>query len=176
MKRRNFLKLSAVTSMWLLTGCGGGGTNSSDVDSDLTNSVNKLIIPPLLIGTDVNGVKNYDLTIQKATHTFFTGLSTSTYAVNGTYLAPTLKLQNGDAVSINYTNKLDETTTMHGHGMHVPADMDGAAHQPIESGATWSAKYTVNQRACTNWYHPHLMGKTAEHVYKGIAGLIYLSK
>ena len=172
MKRRNFLKLSAVTSLWILTGCGGGGTNSSSVDGDLTNNINKLFIPPLLEGTDVNGIKNYDLTIQKATHTFFTGLSTSTYAVNGTYLAPTLKLTNGDEVSINYTNKLDETTTMHGHGMHVPPEMDGAAHQPIASGETWSAKYTVKQRACTNWYHPHLMGKTAEHVYKGLAGLI----
>jgi len=63
---------------------------------------------------------------------------------------------------------------MHGHGMHLPATMDGAAHQPIAAGATWSAQYTVNQRACTNWYHPHYMGKTAEHVYKGLAGLIIL--
>ncbi len=172
MKRRNFLKLSSVTSLWLLTGCGGGGTNSSNIDNNLTDSINKLIIPPLLTGTDINGVKNYDLTIQKATHTFFTGLGTNTYAVNGSYLGPTLKLKNGDTVSINHTNKLDEKTTMHGHGMHVPAEMDGAAHQVIESGTTWSAKYTVNQRACTNWYHPHLMGKTAEHVYQGLAGLI----
>jgi len=172
MKRRDFLKLSAVTSLWLLTGCGGGGANSSTIDPNASSDINRLKIPSLLEGTDINGVKHYELNIQKAIHTFFSGYETATYAVNGTYLAPTLKLNNGDDVSLNYTNNLDETTTMHGHGMHVPANMDGAAHQPIKSGETWSAKYKVNQRACTNWYHPHLMGKTAEHVYKGLAGLI----
>jgi len=32
----------------------------------------------------------------------------------------------------------------------------------------------MNQRASTNWYHPHLMGKTAEHVYMGLAGFLIL--
>jgi len=173
MERRDFIKLSTVTTLWLLTGCGGGGTSKSSVNSSDTSS-KSLIIPPLLTGTDKSGVKHYDLTIQKATHKFFNDFSTATYAVNGTYLAPTLKLINRENVSINYTNNLDEPTTMHGHGMHVPATMDGAAHQVIAPRETWSATYTVNQRASTNWYHPHLMGKTAEHVYKGLAGLIII--
>ena len=195
MKRRDFLKLSTITASWVLTGCGGGtggvnnGTNnntatpnnnpSSNTNSafDLTSfkdTFTPLIIPPLLTPTDVAGIKNYNLNIQKAQHTFFEGFDTATYAVNGTYLAPTLKVTNGDQVSINFTNNLDEPTTMHGHGMHLPANMDGAAHQPIAVGATWSAQYTVNQKACTNWYHPHYMGKTAEHVYKGLAGLLII--
>ena len=169
MKRRCFVKLSAITATWLLTGCGGGTSSSA---SGLDFSVKKLIIPPLLTAIDKSGIKHYDLNIQKSTHTFFDGFDTATYAINGTYLAPTLKLVNGENVSLNYTNNLDEATTMHGHGMHVPANMDGAAHQVISAGSTWSATYTVKQKACTNWYHPHLMGKTAEHVYKGLAGLI----
>ena len=185
MNRRDFFKLSAITASWLLTGCGGGGTRGMNSNMGLSfstfdftpylNTLTPLAIPPLLTPTvDAAGVKNYDLTIQKATHTFFAGYDTATYAVNGTYLAPTLKLTNGDSVSINFTNNLDEPTTMHEHGMHLPANMDGTAHQPIAVGTTWSAQYTVNQRACTNWYHPHYMGKTAEHVYKGLAGLIIL--
>ena len=173
MQRRDFLKLSAVTATWLLTGCGGGGTNSSAVSFDNTTN-RKLMIPTLLEGEDRAGVKHFDLTIKESFHKFFDAYESKTYAVNGTYLAPTLKLNNGDDVSINYTNKLNETTTMHGHGMHVPAIMDGAAHQPIAPNTTWSAQYKVNQRASTNWYHPHLMGKTAEHVYQGLAGLIYV--
>jgi FtsP/CotA-like multicopper oxidase with cupredoxin domain len=58
--------------------------------------------------------------------------------------------------------------------MHLPANMDGTAHQEIAAGGTWSAQYTVNQKACTNWYHPHTLHKTGEHVYKGIAGLIII--
>ncbi len=81
MKRRNFLKLSTVTSLWLLTGCGGGGTNSSGIDGGLANSTNKLTIPPLLTGTDVNGVKNYDLTIQNII-SFFIYLSFNSLKLN----------------------------------------------------------------------------------------------
>jgi len=176
MERRDFFKLSAITATWILTGCGGsggGGVNTSDINTG-AERLTKLIIPPLLIATDIGGVKHYDLEIKKARHSFFSKYNTATYAINGTYLGPTLKLTNGDNVSINFTNNLSEDTTMHGHGMHVPSTMDGASHQNIAVGATWSAQYTVNQRACTNWYHPHYMGKTAEHVYKGLAGLIII--
>ena len=92
--------------------------------------------------------------------------------MNSNYLGETLYLRNKSDVSINYTNNIDEVVAIHGHGMHVPAKMDGGPHQKILEGAIWSAKYTVNQQASTNWYHAHLKGKTAEHVYKGLAGLI----
>jgi len=81
-------------------------------------------------------------------------------------------MKNGDSVKISYTNRLDEVTTMHGHGMHVPAKMDGGPHQAIEPNGTWIAQYNVKQKASTNWYHPHIMGKTAEQVYFGLAGFI----
>ncbi|MDQ7045577.1 MAG: multicopper oxidase domain-containing protein [Sulfurimonas sp.] len=191
MKRRNFILLSSVASSVVLTGCmpmllaggmGGMGmdftsaTNSNPLSSSANDKTfNKaLAIPPLLEGENRNGTYHYDLKIQKAQHEFFDNTLTDTYAVNGTYLAPTLKLINGQDVSLNYTNKLDETTTMHGHGMHLPAKMDGTAHQSIAPDARWSAKYRVKQKACTNWYHPHAHEKTAEHVYKGLAGLIII--
>jgi len=63
---------------------------------------------------------------------------------------------------------------MHGHGMHVPGNMDGSAHQPIAVGTTWSSRFIVNQKACTNWYHPHYLHRTASHVYQGLAGLIII--
>ena len=175
MKRREFLGLSAVASIFILTGCGGGiNTSSSDL-SNLEKKRAKLPMPTLLNGVDRGGVKHYDLTINKVEPDFFTNVKTNTYAFNEqTFLGPTILLENGDDVSINYKNNLDEATTVHGHGMHVPAVMDGAAHQPIAAGATWSAEYSVNQEACTNWYHPHYMGKTAEHVYMGLAGLIII--
>ncbi len=182
MQRRKFLMLSSVASGVIFSGCLPMLLmNSSQLNAKESRSVanrdkfsNKLAIPPLLEGELREGVRHYDLTIQEAQHRFFEDKLTHTYAVNGTYLAPTLKLVNGQKVSINYTNKLRETTTMHGHGMHLPANMDGTAHQPIAPNETWSAQYTVKQRACTNWYHPHAMDKTAEHVYKGLAGLLII--
>jgi len=134
----------------------------------------ELFIPPLIDPNKINGVRNFALNIQESSHTFFEGISTKTYGISSSYLGPTLYMRRGDDIAITYTNTLAEPTTMHGHGMHVPAAMDGGPHQIIQPGRSWRASYRVNQKACTNWYHPHLMGKTAEHVYKGLAGLIYI--
>ena len=134
----------------------------------------ELAIPPLLDPSPVNGVKYFSLNIQKSTKIFFDGINTLTYGINADYLGPTLLLRRGEEVSLDYTNHLSEATTMHGHGMHLPASMDGGPHQVIQPGNKWSARFRVNQHACTNWYHPHLMGKTAEQVYKGLAGMIYI--
>jgi len=60
--------------------------------------------------------------------------------------------------------------------MHVPARMDGTAHQPIAPNSSWSARYKVNQKASTNWYHPHTMDNTARHIYQGLAGLIIVEE
>ena len=181
MERREFLTLSTVTAIYILTGCGGGGSSSGDGnDSGGSNpgsgtpAAGALPIPELKTATDIAGVKHYDLNIVENQHTFFDGIKTNTYAIDSTYLGPTLLLKRGDNVSINYTNKLSVETTMHGHGMHVPGNMDGTAHQPIAVGGTWSAQYTVNQTACTNWYHPHYLHKTAPHVYQGLAGFIII--
>ena len=164
-----------ISSVMFFISCnnrmGNMGTTKSEYKFD-NSTFNKLAIPSILEPTVIDGVNHYDLKIQKGVHSFFKDVETKTFGVNGGYLGPTLILKNGEKVSLDYTNLLGEPTTMHGHGMHVPAKMDGTPHQKIKSGDKWSAVYTVKQRAATNWYHPHLMGKTAEHVYKGLAGLL----
>lgn len=167
--RRDFLALSATTALYLLTGCGDNGDSGSDSG---IGEGGTLPIPKLMTPTIRSGVAHYDLDIIETEHTFFSGIKTKTWGVNSSYLGPTLLLQRGTEVSINYSNRLSVETTMHGHGMHVPGNMDGSAHQPIGVGSTWSARYVVNQKACTNWYHPHYLHQTAPHVYQGLAGLI----
>jgi len=168
MQRRTFLALSSVTALALVVGY------KTKVKAPITTVKNALPIPVLLHPRKRDDVSHYDLNIQEAKHTFFEGILTGTYAINSTYLGPTLLMQNGDKVSVNYTNNLQETITMHGHGMHVPPSMDGTAHQPFAPNQIFSAQYTVNQKACTNWYHPHTMDKTAPQVYQGLAGLIII--
>ncbi len=172
MKKREFLTLSSVVALYIMTGCGGDSNDTSTYQGD-TKDVS-LPIPELLEPRVEGGVKHFDLRLKETKHKFFNNIETETFAINGTYLGPTIKIENTDEVSINFTNHLNESTTMHGHGMHVPPSMDGGPHQVINSGKSWSARYRVNQKACTNWYHPHLMGKTADHVYKGLAGLIII--
>jgi len=166
--RRKFLALS-VGSGLTLWGCGMHRISSSTA----TNVVRSqpLPIPKLLTGTKINGQRVYDLTMQQGSMVFVPGKSTPTFGYNGDILGPTLLMNKGDDVGINVTNQLGEASTTHWHGLHLPAVMDGGPHQRIENGDTWQARFTIMNEAATFWYHPHLMGKTAEHVYHGLAGL-----
>jgi blue copper oxidase len=71
-------------------------------------------------------------------------------------------------------NRLPEPTTIHWHGMHLPAAADGGPHQLIPPGTTWSPGWRIDQPAATLWYHPHPHGTTESHVYRGVAGLFLL--
>jgi FtsP/CotA-like multicopper oxidase with cupredoxin domain len=136
---------------------------------------NPLRIPPLLEATaDAWGSRTFDLTVAPGRTEFLAGSSTDTWGVNGSYLGPTLRAAVGEEVRVNVTNRLEETTTIHWHGMHLPASMDGGPHQPIAPGATWSPSWTVDQPAATLWYHAHPHGRTQDHVYRGVAGLFLI--
>jgi FtsP/CotA-like multicopper oxidase with cupredoxin domain len=70
------------------------------------------------------------------------------------YLGPTLRARPGDSVELRVHNKLPEATTIHWHGMHLPAVADGGPHQLIEPGETWAPSWTIEQPAATLWYNP----------------------
>jgi FtsP/CotA-like multicopper oxidase with cupredoxin domain len=148
--------------------------NVNDKDNETTTEMQTLLIPPLASYKMVEGYKVFNMNIQESEHEFFKGVKTKTYGVNSDILGETIRIHRGDDVKIVYNNLLKEATTMHGHGMHVPATMDGGPKNKIQPNSSWTAQYTVNQKASTNWYHPHLMGKTAEHVYMGLAGFILI--
>lgn len=130
------------------------------------------VVPPLLEGEMVDGVRVIRLQLQTGQMEWVTGAPTATYGINGNYLGPTLHMQRGDRVRIEVTNSLGETSTLHWHGMQVPSRADGGPYQTIAAGTTWVAEYTVDQRAATTWYHPHQMHETARQVYMGMGGVI----
>ncbi|AKK10561.1 multicopper oxidase domain-containing protein [Corynebacterium uterequi] len=127
-----------------------------------------LPIPELLEGP------NFSLEAREGETEILAGKSTPTWGYNASILGPTLLMKRGEKVTIDVKNSLPEMTTVHWHGMHVPAEMDGGPHSAIEPGQSWTASYEVKQEACTLWYHPHPHGKTGLHAYRGLAGLIYV--
>ena len=176
MSRRTFLKVFAVGAVVLM----GGGyllrdrfLNDGNPSSTATDVISgqRLPIPELLTGTEMDGKQVYDLIMQPGSMTYVPGKQTATFAYNGNILGPTLLMHKGAEVVINVTNRLGEPATTHWHGIHLPAIMDGGPHQRIDDGDTWQAQYTIMNEEATFWYHPHLEGKTAEHVYHGLAGL-----
>lgn len=147
--------------------------NKSDKDQKQISK--KLPIPELLEDKDPEeGRAEFDLKVQYGRTEFIDGKETDTLGYNGNYLGPVIRVNKGDDVKINIENSLDEQTTVHWHGLEVDAEMDGGPHQVIESKSTWEPYFTIDQPASTLWYHPHLMHKTGEQVYKGLAGLFYI--
>ena len=137
---------------------------------------NELQIPPLLAHhVDGDGRKVFELELRAGASELLRGKMTETWGANGAYLGPTLRAERGDRIEVRVRNELPETTTNHWHGMHLPAEADGGPHQQIEPGETWRPGWEIDQPAATLWYHPHLMGETAKHVYNGIAGLFILN-
>jgi FtsP/CotA-like multicopper oxidase with cupredoxin domain len=133
---------------------------------------NALRIPPLAEPTIApDGTKVFDLRFTAGQTDIVDDGPSETWGLNGTYLGPTLRANAGDTVRVDVTNGVDEPTTLHWHGMHLPAAMDGGPHQLVDPGATWSPSWTVDQPAATLWYHPHLHGETADQVYRGAAGM-----
>ena len=146
----------------------------TDDSVDDSEHVNALAIPPVLEGDERDGIRQFELTLQEGSRSFIEGSSTPTWGVNGDFLGPTLRMRRSDVVQMSVSNSLPDATSIHWHGMHLPAEMDGGPHQMIDAGTTWTPTWTVDQPATTLWYHPHPHGETADHVWNGIAGMMIL--
>ena len=128
-----------------------------------------LFIPDTLVGP------TYNLTMHMDSVQFFPGNISHTYAYNANkYLGPTLIMNKGANVSIMVHNQIDDTTTVHWHGFHIPSKWDGGPHANIIPGASWNPQFTVMNNAATYWYHPHPDMKTARQAIRGAAGLIII--
>ncbi|WP_417430807.1 copper resistance system multicopper oxidase [Kiloniella sp.] len=76
---------------------------------------------------------------------------------NGSSPGPILHFTEGENVTINVTNNLDKPTSIHWHGLILPANMDGVpgiSFDGIAPGETFSYQFPVVQSG-TYWYHSH---------------------
>ena len=93
------------------------------------------------------------------------------------FLGPTLIWNKGDSLNITVMNNLSKKSTVHWHGAHVPANMDGGPHSQIDPGTMWlvdgvNPHFKVFDEPATMWYHPHAHGSTLSQVQMGLAGMI----
>ncbi len=127
------------------------------------------------------GVFRATLIAQPAAHALLAGQPATTFwqydanAANndGPVIGPLIDVREGDRVEIRLINRLAQPTTIHWHGLPVPADQDGNPANPILPGAEHIYRFTLpNGSAGTYWYHPHPHMHTAEQVFRGLAGPI----
>lgn len=144
--------------------------NSASVQAQNASTVRtyqRLHIPEAISG------KSFQLRLHTSKMSFWKGATTATYGYNNeNYWGPTLIFNQGDTVKVDIKNDLNEPTTTHWHGMHIPAAMDGGPHQVIPAGATWSPSFVVKNNPGTYWYHPHVHQSTQKQLTYGAGGLI----
>ena len=73
---------------------------------------------------------------------------------NGSLPAPTLHWQEGETVTLQVTNNLNESTSLHWHGIILPYRVPGISFPGIAPGETFTYRFQVNQSG-TYWYHGH---------------------
>ena len=87
----------------------------------------------------------------------FTGVVRTATTINGSIPSPTLRLREGDEVTIKVTNTLSVPSSIHWHGIILPYQMDGVpglSFKGIMPGETFVYKFTLQQSG-TYWYHSH---------------------
>lgn len=93
---------------------------------------------------------------------------------SGGLLGPTLSLGKGELLNIQFSNRLNENSNIHWHGLTPPPEMDGHPQDVHSPGADFRYQFRVNNRAGTYWYHPHPIHHTANQVYEGLARMILI--
>ncbi|MWB97354.1 multicopper oxidase family protein [Agromyces seonyuensis] len=157
-----------------LAGCGLVGPAVVDTSGKVEFD-RPLAIPPLAPSTlDADGTRVFALTAERGETEFEPGVPSETWGYDDDHLGPTLVAERGERVRVDVQNDLDEATTLHWHGMQLPAAVDGGPHQPIEPGASRHPEWTIDQPAATLWYHPHPHEETEQQVERGLAGLFLL--
>ena len=98
----------------------------------------------------------------------FTDRARSAITVNGSLPAPTLRWREGDTVTIRVANTLaDAPTSIHWHGLLLPANMDGVpglSFDGIAPGEAYLYRFTLRQSG-TYWYHSHSMFQEQAGLY-----------
>jgi CopA family copper-resistance protein len=129
----------------LLANCAGGTLWRSAVAGPMP-----LPAQPVLSGSTFNLVID-SLPVN------LTGRRRLATAANGSLPAPILRMRQGDTVTIHVANRLTEPTSLHWHGLRLPADQDGVpglTFGGIAAGASFTYHFPILQ-AGTYWYHSH---------------------
>jgi len=106
--------------------------------------------PTVLSGTE------FDLSIGE-TPVNITGSPRMAMTINGTLPGPLLRWREGDTITLRVKNRLEQDTSIHWHGILLPANMDGVpglSFHGIAPDGMYVYQFKVRQNG-TYWYHSH---------------------
>lgn len=143
------------------------------------------VLEPLKSTMDADGHTTHHYRIQQrlSTANIVPGLSTPILGYNGTFPGPTIKVNQGERISLMMDNvlpllhpqwgyRLDTSTHLHGSAS-LP-QFDGYANDLTGLGQCKDYEYPNFQPARTLWYHDHAAHVTSQSVYSGLAGQYHM--
>lgn len=87
----------------------------------------------------------------------FSGRERTAMAINGSIPGPLLHWREGDTVTLRVHNRLPQDTSIHWHGILLPANMDGVpgfSFAGIAPDGMYEYRFRLKQSG-TYWYHSH---------------------
>lgn len=170
---QNFVVLCSLT----MAACGshgehgGHGEHSSRVVEILPATEGDWDLVPLKDENPDPDIVEVKLEAKIAKFTYHNNQTVDAWTYNGSMPGPLLEAKVGDRVIVHFKNSLPESTTVHWHGLRIPAEMDGtlAMQNPIQSGQDHTYDFVVQDEGYF-WFHPHM--HTDEQVARGLVGAI----
>jgi FtsP/CotA-like multicopper oxidase with cupredoxin domain len=196
--RRAFLKTSALglTAGSLLTACSSGSVESARAEAapaaapppksarekaeemDAMHEVRMNAFPQPTEGRGnqvlkprlVDGVKVFELTTSVVQWETEKGKTVEAWTYNGQVPGPQIRVTEGDRVRVVLRNQLEESSSIHFHGLLVPNGMDGVTYvtqKPVKPGDSFAYEFTARNPG-SHMYHSHHNSTT--QVGKGLLG------
>lgn len=165
--------LIAGVAGWLTTGASGSAGSSGLPDGVLEPAATgeELQRPAEIVSQD----GRLQIELVAAAGVRLAGRDTRALGFNGSSPGPTLRVRPGDELAVRLSNRLDQPTNLHTHGLRVsPRDDGDNPFVRVEPGAFFDYHHKIGDEhpPGTNWYHPHHHGTVADQLFRGLAGAL----
>ncbi len=114
--------------------------------------------------------KVFELTCMQTDWAISEEKTIAAFTYNGIVPGPEIRVTEGDNVRVVVKNEMDQSTSIHWHGVLLPNNMDGVPYitqPPIKSGETFTYEF-VAKNPGSHMYHSH--HNALEQVTKGLLG------
>lgn len=155
--RRQFLKSTVIASAF-----------ASVPNTAISANRPPLFIPQLI---EVRKGRPIFLKMESVAHQFEYGKYTEAWGFNGSYLGPTIRVQQGSFAKLNYLNNLPQNIALNIQGLQTSGELLGGVARRLEKGESWSPIIPITQSAATCWYHSVSLANSAYQTYRGLIGL-----
>ncbi len=133
-----------------------------------TPAGNALRMPPTI------SVPQSAMTLAQSNVAVWPNTTTQVIAINNSFPGPTVRIQKGQTLNVEFRNQLSQPSNIHWHGLIVPEKMDGHPKDAIAAGGSYTYTFPILNRAGTYFYHAHPHEQTAAQVYRGFAGFFII--